>query len=74
MRRLGSLIEDWTDEIRYEGSWYYLFNGGCTEYRFDVKGEESLTVADDVARSLGFFDMVEARTIVDGIEDLIQEQ
>jgi hypothetical protein len=72
--RLGTLVEDWTDEIRYEGSWYYLFTGGCTEYRFDVKGEESLTVAEDVARSLGFFDMVEARTIVDGIEDLIQDQ
>jgi hypothetical protein len=67
----GSVIGDFTDQIRYRGSWYYTYQGGCTEYRFDAHGADAITVADDAAEAIGFFDMVATRQIVRGIADLL---
>ena len=50
------MIEDTVEPPAYEGSWFYLFEGGCTEYRFDANGPGSETVAADVDASIGFAD------------------
>ncbi len=49
-------IEEHVDKPSYRGSWFYVFEGGCTEYRFDAAGAGVETVAADVQRSLGFTD------------------
>ena len=63
--RVGGTIRHALDEIEehvskpsYRGSWFYVFEGGCTEYRFDAAGAGVETVAADVQRSLGFIDAV----------------
>ncbi len=61
--RVGGTIRHAFDEIEehvskpsYRGSWFYVFEGGCTEYRFDAAGAGVETVAADVQRSLSFID------------------
>ena len=55
------LIEDFVPEVRYEGSWYFIFEGGCKTYEFDVKGRLAETVADDITEALGFYPASELR-------------
>jgi len=40
----------------YTGAWFYVFDGGCTEYRFDAHGPGVEDVATDVRRALTFTD------------------
>jgi hypothetical protein len=49
-------IEEHVGKPSYRGSWFYVFEGGCTEYRFDAAGAGVDTVAADVQGSLGFID------------------
>ena len=49
-------IEEQVEKPTYRGSWFYLFEGGCTEYRFDAEGLGVETVAGDIRRSLSFVD------------------
>ncbi len=51
-------IEDIVTKPSYQGSWFYVFEGGCTEYRFDAEGPGAESVAADVQRSLSFIDAV----------------
>lgn len=57
------IIEDGVAPPSYRGSWFYVFEGGCTEYRFDAKGPGVESVAAEVQRSLSFID---AEAIKDG--------
>lgn len=63
VERTGGRLSDAFDEIEervekpsYRGSWFYVFEGGCTEYRFDAEGSGVEMVAGDVQRSLSFID------------------
>ena len=66
----GGLLRDAIDEIEdgvgppsYRGSWFYVFEGGCVEYRFDAAGPGVETVAGDVQGSFGFIDAEAIRQI-----------
>ena len=61
--RAGVNVREALEEIEedvappsYRGSWFYVFEGGCTEYRFTAEGPGVETVAVDVQRSLSFVD------------------
>ncbi|MEE9205679.1 MAG: hypothetical protein V3U50_01715 [Acidimicrobiia bacterium] len=61
--QIGGRLVDAIDEIEdrvsppsYRGSWFYVFEGGCVEYRFDAAGPGVETVAGDVQGSFGFVD------------------
>ena len=56
VRQVLDEIEEHVRKPSYRGSWFYVFEGGCTEYRFDAAGAGVETVAADVQRSLGFLD------------------
>jgi len=56
IRQVLDEIEEHVDKPSYRGSWFYVFEGGCTEYRFDAAGAGVETVAADVQRSLSFID------------------
>jgi hypothetical protein len=50
------MVEDQASPPSYIGSWFYVFEGGCTEYRFDAAGPGAEDVAADVQGSLSFID------------------
>ncbi len=50
-------IDDVTEDMRYQGFWYYLFEGGCVTYEFDAEGPGAHEVAADAAAALGLFDV-----------------
>jgi hypothetical protein len=59
----GLRIDDAFEEIEervtppsYRGSWFYVFEGGCTEYRFDAEGPGVEKIAAEVQSSLSFID------------------
>ena len=61
--RSGLDLDDALEEIEekvtppsYRGSWFYVFEGGCTEYRFDAEGPGVESVAAEVQSSLSFID------------------
>jgi len=49
-------IEERVEKPSYRGSWFYVFEGGCTEYVFEAEGSGVESVAADVQRSLSFVD------------------
>jgi hypothetical protein len=49
------LIEDLTPDVRYQGQWFFVFEGGCITYDFDASGNVAASIADDVAAALGFY-------------------
>jgi hypothetical protein len=57
LRDATKRIEATVSPPTYTGSWFYLFEGGCTEYRFTARGPGAETVAADVRRDLGFTDV-----------------
>jgi hypothetical protein len=61
--RPGLRLDDALEEIEervtppsYRGSWFYVFEGGCTEYRFDAEGPGVESVAAEIQSSLSFID------------------
>lgn len=54
-------IEDKVTPPSYRGSWFYVFEGGCTEYLFDAEGPGVERVAAEVQGSLGFTDAAAIR-------------
>ena len=40
----------------YSGSRYYVFDGGCVEYRFSFSDDGSAALANDVSLALGFYE------------------
>ena len=42
------------EEGEYEGTWWYEFEGGCVEYRFDAEGPGVDRIADDVREAFTF--------------------
>jgi len=55
------IIEDGVAPPSYRGSWFYVFEGGCTEYRFDAEGPGVERVAAEVQSSLSFIDAAAIR-------------
>ena len=54
-------IEEITPEVRYQGKWYLVFNGGCITYEFDAQGTVAETVAQDAAEAIGLYPNAELR-------------
>jgi len=54
-------IENQVSPPSYRGSWFYVFEGGCTEYRFDAEGPGVERVAAEVQSSLSFIDAAAIR-------------
>jgi hypothetical protein len=54
-------IEDMTPEVRYQGQWFYVFNGGCITYDFDAKGALATTIEQDAAETIGFYPNAQLR-------------
>ena len=64
--RLSEAIDEIEDEVTppsYRGSWYYVFEDGCVEYRFDAAGPGVETVAGDVQSSFSFLDAEAIRQV-----------
>lgn len=53
---LDEISEDLPD-VFYRGTWYHLFDNGCIIYDIDAEGPEADTVAADVDRALGFYNL-----------------
>ena len=49
------LIEDLAPDVRYQGQWFFVFEGGCITYDFDASGNVAASIADDVEAALGFY-------------------
>ena len=49
------LIEEMTPEVRYEGQWFFVFEGGCITYDFDAEGNVASTVAEAASAAIGFY-------------------
>jgi hypothetical protein len=62
-RQMLDEVEATVSKPSYVGSWFYEFDGGCTEYRFDARGPGVETVAGDAQRSLGFTDAETVKNI-----------
>ena len=43
----------------YSGSRYYVFDGGCVTYRFDLTGEGRTALADEVTLAMSFLSRAE---------------
>lgn len=56
VRQALEAIESTVRPPAYRGSWFYVFEGGCTEYRFDGAGPGIETIAGDVQASFSFTD------------------
>jgi hypothetical protein len=56
------------DEGEYEGSWWYVFDGGCVEFMFDAEGPGIDNLDEDVREAFTFF---RRATIDDWIESEI---
>lgn len=48
-------IEEVVPDVSYRGSWFFTFDGGCIEYRFDAHGRVAETVAEEAEAALGFY-------------------
>jgi hypothetical protein len=59
-------IEDHLPDLRYRGSWYFTFEGGCITYEFDAEGSLAETVASDAADALGFYPAYKLRELAEG--------
>ncbi|MCP4308001.1 MAG: hypothetical protein GY926_06460 [bacterium] len=55
------LMEDTTPEVRYQGQWFYVFNGGCITYDFDAEGTLATTIEQDAVETIGFYPNAELR-------------
>ena len=42
------------DDVHYSGSRYYVFEGGCAEYRFDFRGEGRTALATEISGAMTF--------------------
>ncbi|MCP3995075.1 MAG: hypothetical protein GY722_08415 [bacterium] len=49
------LVGDLTPEVRYEGQWFFVFEGGCITYDFDAEGNVASSVAGDTEKAIGFY-------------------
>lgn len=47
-------IEDEVAEPRYAGSWFFTFDGGCIEWRFDASGPEVAMLSSEIREAVGF--------------------
>ncbi len=56
-----SRIEDHLPELRYRGSWYHLFAGGCITYDIDAAGPGVQTIEADIRQVVGFYPLGELR-------------
>lgn len=54
-------IEDEVAEPQYRASWFFLFQGGCIEWKFDAEGEGLGTLQEDATNALGFYDLADLR-------------
>ena len=64
--RLSQAIDEIEDDVAppsYRGSWYYVFDGGCVEYRFDAAGPGVESVAGEVQASFSFVDAEAIRQV-----------
>lgn len=65
---ISELIDRLDDRLpapRYEGTWTYVFQGGCITYEFDAEGPDVDTLEErDVAVALGFLDADNARQVL----------
>ena len=69
--RRGLAIDDLIDRLddnlsapSYQGSWTYVFAGGCITYEFDAEGPDVDTLDDDVPVAVGFLDAENARQVL----------
>ena len=55
------------EEGEYEGSWWYVFDGGCVEFRFKAEGPGVDRISDDIRESFSFFQRAP-------IDDLVERE
>lgn len=56
-----SRIDDHLPELRYRGSWYHVFAGGCITYDIDAAGSGVQTLEADIRQVVGFYPLGELR-------------
>ena len=44
------------EDGEYEGEWWYVFDGGCVEFRFDAEGPGVDRLDDEVREAFSFFE------------------
>jgi hypothetical protein len=62
-RQAIDTIEDTVSAPSYRGVWYYRFEGGCTEYRFDAAGPGVETIESEVRGAFGFVDTAQVKDL-----------
>ncbi len=48
-------MDDMIDDVRYEGQWFFVFEGGCITYDFDAEGSVATSIAADAEEAIGFY-------------------
>ncbi len=56
-------IEDAESVPHYQGTWYWVFDGGCVVYTFNARGAGVSTLEEDVRIALGLMDAEALRRI-----------
>ena len=54
-------IENQLADLRYRGTWYHVFEGGCITYRIDAKGPGVQSLEGDIRQVVGFYQLGELR-------------
>ncbi|MDJ0497525.1 MAG: hypothetical protein QNJ89_06830 [Acidimicrobiia bacterium] len=49
-------LEDLVPNVTYKGQWFFVFEGGCITYDFDAEGTVAVTLDQDAAEAIGFYD------------------
>ena len=54
-------IKDRVPELRYRGTWYHVFEGGCLTYRIDADGSGVQTLEEDIRQVVSFYPLGDMR-------------